>query len=77
VVLREYDVCRPEKHRATSFDHLVRAGEERGLTEAMKALAKNGDRRFPPDSREVVEDHVEPFTSREVSIGVEVPSKHG
>jgi hypothetical protein len=32
----------------------------------MKALAKNGDRRFPPDSREVVEDHVEPFTSREV-----------
>ena len=36
------------------------------LTEPMKALAKNGDRRFPPDSQEVVEDHVEPFTSREV-----------
>ena len=32
----------------------------------MKALAKNGHRRFPPDSREVVEDHVEPFTGREV-----------
>ena len=31
-----------------------------------EALAQHGDGRFPPDGREVVEDHVEPLASREV-----------